>query len=239
MASLLMSICLRLLAIPTFRAYTVFVKRNSAKRATIYFFPVAKFSRSSIYTAGESDFRNIQFVFEQIIDNLDHTFHSHRFFCDHESAFRVSCCKFSLESRTFHCVLRMSVSDSLFLIHIQNCRKKWVIFAKNKSVVEVLEHVPSNFLDFVARENHIYTRIDAVFHLKSKHSSVAVKVLSFALESVESVGILQIEFCDASHSKNLLFGLINPQVLNFKVHWKDLQTISNVLQCCTVSETQW
>ena len=131
MASLLMSLCLRLLAIPTFRAYTVFVKRNSAKRATIYFFPVAKFSRSSIYTAGESDFRNIQFVFEQIIDNLDHTFDCHCLLCDDQTAVRIGCCKFSLESLAFHCVGRMTVLDTLFLVNIEDCRKKRVVLSED------------------------------------------------------------------------------------------------------------
>lgn len=57
-------------------------------------------------------------------------------------------------------------------------------------MVKVLQNVPSDFVDFVAGVDHVDSCLDAVLDLEGQNAGVPVKVLCFALESVESVGVL-------------------------------------------------
>ena len=97
----------------------------------------------------------------------------------------------------------MAVLNSLFLIYFENCRQERVVLSEYKCVVKILEHVPGCLLDFVARKYHIDTRIDAVLDLDGKDSGVTVKILGFTLEAIETVCVLQIESCNASHIPNV------------------------------------
>ena len=48
------------------------------------------FLRSCIYTARESDFGNVEFVFQQIVSDLDHSFRGERFLCNDKTAIGIT-----------------------------------------------------------------------------------------------------------------------------------------------------
>ena len=52
-------------------------------------------------SADKSYFRNIEFVFKQIINDLDHALDSHSFFCNHKTTIRVSETYYSFEMKYF------------------------------------------------------------------------------------------------------------------------------------------
>ena len=66
-------------------------------------------------------------------------------------------------------------------------------------MVKILQHIPRYLPDLVAGLNHVYARIHAVLHLDGQNACVAVKILSLALEAIETVCILQVKCCDTSH----------------------------------------
>src|SRR5574344_2616607 len=99
--------------ISALRADTVFIKRNTAQRTTVDALVRRKFRRRSIHTARKRNLHDVQLVFEQIVDNLYHSFHRHRFLCDDKTAFRIRSRKISLERRPLHLVARRSVSNPL------------------------------------------------------------------------------------------------------------------------------
>ena len=93
----------------------------------------------------------------------------------------------------------MSVSDTLFVIDIEDGREQRVVLTEYEGVVEVLQHVPCRLLDFVAGEYHVHAFVDGVFHFNGEDAGVAMKILCLALETIESVGILEVKGGDASH----------------------------------------
>ena len=110
-----------------------------------------------------------------------------------------------LECLPFHGVLRSAILDAGFLIDPENRRKKRIVFTKNQSMVEILEHIPGNFLDFVTWICHIHAFVDRFFDLDCQDTCVSVEILSLTFESVEAVGILEFQFCNASHNQMFLF----------------------------------
>ena len=52
-----------------------------------------------------------ELVFQQIIDNLDHSFRRHGFFCHDQAAIGISGCQLCFESRTLHLIGRSTVLD--------------------------------------------------------------------------------------------------------------------------------
>ena len=97
----------------------------------------------------------------------------------------------------------MAVLDALFLVYIEDGGQQRVVFAENQRVVEILEHIPCHLLNLVAGINHVDTFVDRVFHLNGENAGMAVEILGLALESIESVCILQVECCDTSHNRYL------------------------------------
>ncbi len=190
-----------LFLVAAFRADALVVEGDAAERAAVE--PVV-FGRElggcGIVAAAEGQLHYVQLVLEQIVDNLYHPLHGHRLFGDHQTAVRVGGRQLRLEGRALHPVLRVSVPYPLALIDLKHCRKQRVVLAEDQRVVEVLEDLPGGLPDFVAREYHIDSFVDAVFHLDGKRACVAVKILSFSLEVQETVRILQIESCNASHN---------------------------------------
>ena len=51
-------------------------------------------------TTGEGQLRNVQFIFQQIVNDLDHAFHRHGLFCDNKTALRIRRGKFRFEGFT-------------------------------------------------------------------------------------------------------------------------------------------
>ena len=72
-------------------------------------------------------------------------------------------------------------------------------------MVEILEHIPGNFLDFVTWICHIHAFVDRFLDLDCQDTCVSVEILSLTFESVEAVGILEFQFCNASHNQLFLF----------------------------------
>ena len=62
---------------------------DSAERAAIHGSGRRIFLRSRIDTACKGDLGNIQFVFQQIVDDLDHAFHAHGLFGHNKAAVRL------------------------------------------------------------------------------------------------------------------------------------------------------
>ena len=108
----------------------------------------------------------------------------------------------------------MAVLYALFLIYIENGRKQRVVLPQDQCVVEVLDHVPCDFLNLVAWINHVHSRIDRILNLNGESAGMAVEILCLALESVESVCVLDVEMCDASHVCYLLVFINNPVFAN-------------------------
>ena len=196
--------------ITTFWAYSIRIEGDTAKRTAVDVILCGKLGRRGIHTACESDFSDVQFVFQQVIYNLNHTFHCHGFFGNNQTGIGVSRCQFGLEGLSFHFVLRMAVFDALLFIHIKNGRKQRVIFAEHQGMVKILQQAPCHLLDFITRVHHVYTFFNRIFHLNGQCASVTVKILGFALEAIEPMCILQIESRDTSHTFYFLefnFGL--------------------------------
>ena len=187
------------LAITALRAYAFFVQRDAAERAAVNAAANGEFCRSGIDSAGEGDFGNVQLVLQQVVDNLDHAFHGHGFLRHHQTAVRVGGGEFGLEGFALHGVARMSVADALLVVHVKDGGQQRVVLTEDERVVKVLQYVPCHFLDFVAGIHHVDARLNGVFHLKGEHAGVAVQVLGFALETIETVGVLEVECGDTSH----------------------------------------
>ena len=185
--------------IPALRADAI-DERNSAEGAAIHRFPRSIFLSRGIDSAGEGDFGNIELVFQELIYDLDHTFHRHGLLGNDQAGIGICSGKFCLESRTLHFVRRSAILDSLLLIDIENCRQKRIILTQNQSMIKILQHLPCGLLDFVAGENHVYAGFDGILDLKRQNPGMSVKILGFSLEFLEPVCILQFDFRDASHS---------------------------------------
>ena len=150
-------------------------------------------------TEAIGDFYDIELIFQQMVDDFDHAFNGHGFFGDDQSAIGVRRGKFSLECRTFHRVGRRAVADALSFIHSENCRKQRVIMPQDKGMVKIFQHVPGDFLYFIAWIDHVHTCVDGVFDFDRKPSGVSVKILCFAFEVVKAVGVLDVECGDTAH----------------------------------------
>ena len=93
----------------------------------------------------------------------------------------------------------MTVADALLVVHVEDGRQQRVVLTEDERVVKVLQYIPCHFLDFVAGINHVHARLNGVFHLKGEHAGVAVQILGFALETIETVGVLEVKSGDTSH----------------------------------------
>lgn len=78
--------------ITTFWAYSIRVEGDTAKRTAVDVILCCKLGRRGIHTACESDLSDVQFVFQQVIYNLNHTFHCHGFFGNNQTGIGVSRC---------------------------------------------------------------------------------------------------------------------------------------------------
>ena len=67
-------------------------------------------------------------------------------------------------------------------------------------MIKVFQDIPCCFLNFIAGKNHVDACIDRVLYFNGQNTGVAVQILCFSFKSVKPVCILQIQFCDASHS---------------------------------------
>ena len=180
------------LSVATLRAHAVFIQFDAAEGAAVDAVSGGELAGGSVHAAGEGEFHDVEFVFEQVIDNFNHAFHGHGFFCHHEAAVGIGGREFRFERRTLHRVLRVAVFDALFFIDVKNGGQQRVVFAQNQSVVKVLEQAPSHLLDFVAGIDHVHAFVHGVFDFNGEDAGVTVKILCFALESVETVSVLEI-----------------------------------------------
>ena len=69
----------RLFFISAFRTNSIFIQRNSAQRTPVNILMAIKFCRSFIYTTAKGYLSNIQLILQQVINNLYHPLHCHRF----------------------------------------------------------------------------------------------------------------------------------------------------------------
>ena len=70
-------------AVAAFRTYAVFVQSDTAQRATVDLVFRLEFARGGIYTAGKRYFGNIEFIFQQVVHDFNHSLNRHRFFRNH------------------------------------------------------------------------------------------------------------------------------------------------------------
>lgn len=185
------------------------IECNTAQRAAVDLVVGAEVCRSCVDTAGKGDLCNIQLILEQIIDNLNHALYGHRLLGDHPTAFRVSGCPLGLERRALHLVLWCTVADALLLVYLEHRQQQRIVLAQDQCMVKILEHFPSGLLNLVTRENHIYAGLYRIFYLNGQNAGMSVEILGFSLESVKSVGVLQIQSCDTSHGIVLLIVILS------------------------------
>ena len=192
----------KLLAIAALRAYAFLIEGDTAERAALNFLLYRELCASCVHTAGEGNLGDVELVLEQFIDDLDHAFNCHGLLGHNETGVRIGGSEGGLEGLTLHLVLRVAVLDALLLINVKDGRKKRIVLPENERMVEVLENVPGNFLNLVARVNHVNTWIYAILNLDGEDTGMSVKILCFALESIETMGVLKVECGDASHMQN-------------------------------------
>ena len=195
-------------------------ERDSAQRAAIDRFPDLIFLRGGIDTAGEGDFGDVQFVFQKIINDLDHAFHGHGFFGNNETTIRIGGGQFGLEGFPLYRVGACTVFDSLLFIDLKNSGKNGVVFAQDEGMVEILQHAPGRFLNLVAGKNHVDARIDGILDLNGQDAGVAMKILCFALKTVEPMGILEIKRRDTSHFTILSLGYFVRKAIALRFDFK-------------------
>lgn len=191
---------LGLFAVSALGADAFFVQSDAAERATVDFVVGFKLGRRRIDAAGERDFGNVQFILEEIVDDFDHAFYRQRLFGDNQTALGIRGREFGAERRPFHYVLRRAVADPRLFVNVENGGQQRVVFAQNQCVVKVFKDCPGGFLNFVTGEYHVDAGLDAVFDFERQNTGMAVEILRFSFEPVESVGILQVKRCDTSHS---------------------------------------
>ena len=80
-------------AIAAFRTYAVFVQSDTAQRATVDLVFRFEFARGGIYTAGKRYFGNIEFIFQQVVHDFNHSLNRHRFFRNHQTTIGICSCK--------------------------------------------------------------------------------------------------------------------------------------------------
>ena len=71
-------------------AHAIFIQCNSAQRATVNVILGVEFRRCRIDTTYKGNLGNVQLVFQQVIDNLNHTLDSHGFLRHYQPAIRIS-----------------------------------------------------------------------------------------------------------------------------------------------------
>ena len=146
----------------------------------------------SIDTAGEGETDDVQFVLQKVVNNLYHALDGHGLLRDDQATFGVGLAEFGMEGRAAHLVLRCAMAKTGFVIDIEDRRQERVVVTENKGMVEVLENGPCGLLDFVTGVRHVDARIDGFLHLNGQVAGVTVQVLRLALESVETVGVLEV-----------------------------------------------
>lgn len=186
---------------------TVFVQSDTAFRTAVNRTFYLKFFGCDVVTAAEGDFADFELILQQVVCDFYHSFYRHAFFCNYKAALGESGCKVRAEGFAPHRVLGMAVLNALVFVNVYYCGQERVVLTQNECVVKILEDVPSRLFDFVAGENHIYARFNAVFDLNREGAGVTVKVLGFASETVKSVSVLNIKRGYTSH--NILRSMCN------------------------------
>ena len=189
------------LAVAAFGADAVGVDGDATEGAAVYIVVGVEAHGGGVDSARKLDADNVELVFEQVVDNLNHALNGHCFFCHHHSAVGIGRGQLGLEGRALHGVLRMAVENALLFVDAKNGWQQRVVFTKHKGVVEILQHLPGRFSDFIAWENHIHTFIDGIFHFNGHNACVAVKVLCLTFKAIKAVGILKIKCSNASHER--------------------------------------
>ena len=138
--------------VSAFGADTIFPHQDSAHGTAVPVGTGGKTFRRRIISAHEGDFDDIEFIFQQMIYDLDHPFHGHGFFGDNDPAVRMSFCQFRLEGASFHGIGGCSVFDPLFFIDGKNGRQQRIIFPQDQGMVKILNYTPGDLFDFIAGE---------------------------------------------------------------------------------------
>lgn len=188
-----------LLLVAALGAAAVLVQRDAAERAAVDAPLDLELAGGGVDAAREGDLRDIELVLEQRVDNLDHALHRHRLLGDDQAAVGIGGAELVAEGLALHGVGAVAVLDALLLVDVQNGRQQRVVLAQNQRVVKVFDDIPGRLLNLVAGEHHVHARLHAVLHLDGEHTRVAVQILSLALETIETVGILNVKCCDTSH----------------------------------------
>lgn len=131
-------------------AATVGVEGDAAERAAVEREVAWELLRGGIDTTGEGQTDDVQFVFQEVVDYLDHSLDGHGLFRHNQATFGVGLAEFGLESRTAHFVLWCTMANTGFLVHIEDGRQEWVIVTEDKGMVEILQNRPCGFLDLVS-----------------------------------------------------------------------------------------
>ena len=202
--------CCRLflrLPIAALRTHAV-LQRDAAPRTPIHRHAGRKLGRRRIVATRERDLHDVELVLQELVHHLDESLDGHGLLRDHEPTLRICGAEVRLEGWTLHRVRRCAVANPLFLIHVENRGKERIILAQDERVVEVPEDIPGGLLDLVAREDHIDPRIDRVLDLQRQPAGMTVQILRLALETVEPVGVLEIEMRDRANRLTAALGVL-------------------------------
>ena len=74
-----------LLAVSALGANPVLIERDAAEGAAVNLLAGVELGAGGIHATGEGEFGNVEFVLEQVIDNLDHALDGHRLLGHHEA----------------------------------------------------------------------------------------------------------------------------------------------------------
>ena len=84
-----------------------------------------------------------------------------------------------------------------YIAFTKEMKKDYTVLIPN--MVEILQNLPGDFFDFIARVDHIHSGVDSVAYLDGQNSGVTVKVLCFALEVIKTMGVLQMQCGETPH----------------------------------------
>ena len=84
----------------------------------------------------------------------------------------------------------MAVLNTLFFVYVEDGRQQRVVLTKNESMVEILQNIPSSFLNLIAGEYHVNASIYGIFYFNGQGAGMAVQILRFTFETIKTMCIL-------------------------------------------------
>ena len=86
-------------SIPALRTYTLLVECNAALRAAVDVVLGHELRRSRIHTTRKGDLGDVEFILQQVVDNLDHPLDRQRLLRDYQTAIGIGRGQLRLEGR--------------------------------------------------------------------------------------------------------------------------------------------